>query len=44
MQLVNYMEQSPSEANSNSVKKIPAFAGTEKFIAVFTTARQWPLS
>jgi len=33
------MQQSPpSEGNNHSVKKFPAFNGTQRFITVFTTA------
>jgi len=36
------MEQSPSwEANSHSVKKLPAFYGTRRFITAFKRARHW---
>jgi len=39
---MNSMEQGPSqEANSQSVKKFPAFYGTRRFITVFARARHW---
>jgi hypothetical protein len=43
-ELTDSMEQSPSwEANSHSASQVPAFNGTRRFIAVFTTARHWSL-
>ena len=43
--LTNSMEQSPSwEADWFSIKKLPAFYGTRRFITAFTSVRQLSLS